>query len=325
MGSPSNLWNSSTYNTTEVSEELSDLLQKMGYNITSSQAAGLLDALQDVATSAESLMAQGEDFLDWWKHINNEIAGYEHDYNIFKDTWNYSLYVSVTLAAGVALGAIMWPVVVAVNTRTNLRLGAWRSNPSLYRPHPPVHVLAGVPGMFLGIVIMASIVYAAVILLILFCFVYGPLRVWLYDLFGGLLVATGLGMLFVMVVNRIFFEGSSNIDKDGNIKHFDKYSRSFAVMLFFNLLYGTLSAIIRFGIFVTYSLVGVMRIDATLLPTPLRSADNFYGLYHAVLFFEVRFTSCYICVYVTVYLFVCLGTIAPIEQSHTKDSCGRIY
>jgi hypothetical protein len=254
---------------------------------TSQTEEALLGAVTDLHLATLSLSSNHTLLSSWLDGISNDENENERLFHEFKTAWNASIFSCVVIGAVLAVAVLAWPSVVASNIRRNLRVGAWRRNRAAYVSQVQLHTLAGVPGAFIGISVVAVILIPVVMALCVFCFVYNPLRVYLYDEWGSYIFAAMIGYALLMFVQE-YLLGALQTDRDGNVKNLQSYSLYFAIMVFFHFLYGTVKAIFRFGMYVCYVLFVVLRMDMTVLPMVLRSADDIFLMFMSLMLYEVK-------------------------------------
>jgi hypothetical protein len=280
--------NSSIYNSTQVLVDVTNALNLNGYNVTYPQVQEVSNDIQAVRTSAQDVVISYQSFYDSYTDFETYFLGLENDFNYFKDTFNTSIYASFVVTTFIGLFSLIWPLVIAVLVRKNLRTGRWRYNRSAYLPSYEVHTLSAVPGMFVGVIIVSFLVIATLLGITLFSIVYAPVRNFLVALFGDFVVGSIIAIVLLAILNYLMFSLDSRKNLEAHsYNNVHRFSVFFGIMLYFNLLYGLLGALIRFGYFVCYCLIAVLRIDTSILPAVLWSVDSAFSTFNAYLLYEV--------------------------------------
>jgi hypothetical protein len=192
------------------------------------------------------------------------------------------MIISLSLSGTLALASLIWPLLVAVNIRYNLQTGLWRLNKQAYLTSYTVYTIVNIPGNQIGIVLFGMLLYTLVLQIFLFFLIYPPLLAWTIQTFAGFLVALCIGIAIKVIIVYILFD----ICLVWKVTA-DSYSTAVTVMLFVNLLYGTLSAFYRVCYYIGYSLVALFRYDVSLLPSIMWSMDSAFYSFHAFLLYEV--------------------------------------
>lgn len=284
--------NLSAVNETEAIMTISQCLSTIGYNVSVEQLTAVVQTTRAMSSSASSMAGTYDEFFEDWTDFDNGVRNLENNYNTLVNSWNGSFKASLVITSLIAVSSLLWPLIVAVNTRRNLRTGAWRYNRRAYLKSYDVHRLAEVPGMMVGTVIVSFVVILILIAFTVFCFAYTDLRLYLSSMWFSFIVATLIAMAFQSSVKFLVFK-KLLMDKDGRIIDMNKFSWGFCVLMYFNLLYGTLSAIIRLCYFICYTLLGILRVDASVLPKPFRLFDSSFYSYNGYMLFEVRVSQCH--------------------------------
>lgn len=140
--------------------------------------------------------------------------------------------------------------------------------------------------MQVGAVVIAYIILSLILVVLFVCLIDDYVRNTLWSYFGGWIVslccAAGVKMAGTSLVFTYWQQNSA-----GEVRNIQSYSACFLVYLCFNALYGTLAAIYRLIYFWIFSIAASMRLDASLLPLPLRSLDAGYSSYNAYLLYLV--------------------------------------
>lgn len=146
--------------------------------------------------------------------------------------------------------------------------------------------------MQFGTALMSFILFLFLFSLILFGIVYTPSRELLWEVSRDFMLTLLFSILFKeFLVYFIFVRWQCEEREKGGerreMKNIQSYSILFCILLIFNVLYGILSSIFRMLIFIGFSFVAILRIDATMLPDELSSYDQGYYSFHSYLMFEV--------------------------------------
>lgn len=246
----------------------------------------LLSAVTNFQAAAASLYHNHSMLSGWLDKMSADEDENEKRFNEIKQAWNTSIFCCVVVGAVIAVVVLAWPSVMASNIRRNLRMGSWRLNRAAYVNQVKLHIIAGVPGAFIGISVVAVIIIPVILALFVFCFAYSPLRVYLYNEWGSYLYAGVIGYAFLFFIQEYLF-GTLQTYSDGSVKNLQSYSLFFAVMVFFHFLYGSVKAVFRFGMYVCYMLFAVLRMDITVLPIVLRQYDDIYLMFNSLMLYEV--------------------------------------
>ena len=140
--------------------------------------------------------------------------------------------------------------------------------------------------MQFGTALMSFLIFLVIFSFILFILVYSPTRELIWDLSRDFILTIIFALSFKEILIYLVFN-RWQLDKDNYIKDIQTYSISFCILLIFNIMYGILSSIFRMLIFIGFSFIAVLRIDATMLPDELKELDLGYYSFHSYLMFEV--------------------------------------
>lgn len=140
--------------------------------------------------------------------------------------------------------------------------------------------------MQFGTALMSFLLFLVLLSLILFVIVYSPTRDLIWDLTRDFIFTLIFALIFKELLIYLVFN-CWQLDKENNIKNIQTYSISFCILLIFNVLYGILASIFRMLIFIGFSFIAILRIDATMLPDELKELDQGYYSFHSYLMFEV--------------------------------------
>jgi hypothetical protein len=265
-------------------------------------------AAANVTASASDTASYFNELAGAYSDFKAKIRGYKDEYNDLKWSWNSALIMASTLGTLTSLASLAWPIVVASNTRHNLRTGKWRFNKAAYCPNYKVHALTEVPGTIFGVAAVSHILLVLVLSLVFFLVIYTPIRDFIWKYFKKYFVSLACAIAFKNLLIYLLFE-VWQLDQEGHIKNIESYSIVFMIILFFNVVYGPLGSILRLLLFFGYSFVANLRIDATMLPIPARRMDAAFSAYNAYLLYEVPFLSSH------------TGALAHIYNNYAVSLC----
>ena len=280
-----------TINSTYAREQIDFYLQQLGYEVTLSDMQELSSAVANLTATAQTTSLYFNDLAEGYNDFKSRVRGYKDEYNDLKWSWNSAVIVSSIIASLTSAASILWPILVASNTRHNLRTGKWRLNKQDYCVNYKLHILTEVPGMIFGVTAVSHIVLFLVLAVVLFTLFYWPLREFIWDTFKKYIVSLFCAIVFKNLLVYLLFD-KWQLDKMGSIKDLKTYSVVFMIILFFNVVYGALAGAIRLLVFFAYSFVANLRIDTTVLPIPLWKMDSAFSAYNAYLLYEVNQHLC---------------------------------
>lgn len=228
---------------------------------------------------------------------STELDYAQEQYDDAKDSWNLALVISVCITGVIAGFALLWLALISVNVRHNLRTGVWRYNRNAYvSPENGtfrVYKVAYLPGMILGAMVFGCVLYVWTLVLIIFCLAFEPIRVALYNQFGGFIVSLCISVLIKVQLVTLIYDGWLVTD-DLQIKNMNTFCIFFLNLFFIELIYGLFSAFYRILYYLGYCFVAIFRFDATLLPHLMWTLDSAFCSFNSYMLFEVSFLCCFI-------------------------------
>lgn len=276
-------FNSSQYNETELSINFNTIVSQLGYNFTYDDFVDYTDTVKQLETELSDLVIYvNETIIVNFRETEDNV---NYFFDTGKDAWNLSVQISLGISTVLCILALCWPLVVAVNVRNNLRTGLWRYNREAYVPSYNRYTLAAIPGNMMGVVLIGFTIIALCLTICIFIVAFEPLGSYLWEIFDAPLFACCFGIVVKMIVVYLLFVAFLK-DKNGDIETVQGYSFAFCIYLFFNLLYGTLSAVYRLLYFIIYTIFALIRMDVTLLPLPFWGYDAAFSSFSSYMLYE---------------------------------------